>query len=70
MPLVPPDYRAVAYMDYEAYHLLKQALVLNELTFSEWVRENAQRYVQANLRGPLTLLPSGPPEAHRMGHSP
>ena len=49
--------RTTVYLDEEVYRHLKIALVLDGLSFSQWVEQNARRYVQARLRGTLTLLP-------------
>jgi len=49
--------RTTVYVDEEVYQRLRVALVMDDLSFSEWVEENARRYVQARLRGTLTLLP-------------
>ena len=49
--------RVVAYVEEQEYQKLKVALVLDELSFSAWLRQQMDRYVQSRLRGTLTLLP-------------
>ena len=49
--------RTTVFVYDEVYQRLRVALVMDDLSFSEWVEENARRYVQARLRGTLTLLP-------------
>jgi len=49
-------HRVVAYVDFEEYQKLKVALVLDEMSFSEWLRQQMTRYVQARLRGTLRII--------------
>ncbi len=49
-------YKAVAYIDHEEYKKLRAALALDDMTFSQWVRETAQAYVQSRFGGAMRLV--------------
>lgn len=58
-------YRVVGYFETEEqYRLLKMALAMERLTFSEWLRVNAESYVQSRLRGNIRLVDE-PTQAHQ-----
>ena len=42
------------HLDCELYRRLKIALAMDDMKFSQWVAEQAERYVQVRLRGLLS----------------
>jgi len=54
---VAQDYkRIVAYVDAITHENMRVALVLDGMSFSQWLRSQEETYVQARLRGWLTLV--------------
>ncbi len=51
------DKKVVGYMGYEQHRQLKIALAVDEMTFSAWLRQSAESYIQSRLGGTLRFDP-------------